>query len=394
MEKSKVVLVPCEDYADAERAVSLAIDELGGEGTLPSKENKILLKPNLLTKAAPEKAITTHPEVFAAVGKCLKEHGFVDITYGDSPGTHVLGSLNISKACGIHQKAEELGIPLADFEAGEEVAFEGGQTSKNFIIANGAREADAIVNICKLKTHMLERMTGAQKNLFGIVYGFNKGATHVKHPSSAEFAKSLADLNLKYPPVLHVMDAVVAMEGNGPSGGVPRKMGFILASKDPVALDTVACLLMDLEPSLVPTNTYGALYGVGNTDLDKIECVLIGDGREELTPENIRERFAVKDFDVYRGREDKGAIKHLAPFKPWLETKPVIDAKKCVGCGVCVESCPAEKKAVFFKKGKKVPTYNYKLCIKCFCCQEMCPKHAISAKIPTLARIIDRNWKI
>ena len=393
MEKSKVVLCRCEEYSEAEKAVSRMLGEL--DAALPERDKKILLKPNLLTKASPEKAVTTHPDVFSAVGKYLQGKGFSDICYGDSPGTHFMGTLQIAKSCGIHDAAEGLGIPLADFEGGEEVAYPEGQSAKSFIICNAVREADAIVNVCKMKTHMLERMTGAQKNLFGIVYGFNKGATHVKYPNSVAFAKALADLNNMYPPVLHVMDGIDAMEGNGPSGGTVKHMGWLLASRDPVALDTVACLIMDLDPALVPTNTYGEAFGVGNTNADKISItVLDGESREEMTCAEVRARYAVSDFDVYRGAADKGKIKHIAPFEPLLKKKPVIDKEKCVGCGICVESCPAEKKAVNFKNGKRIPEYDYKLCIRCFCCQEMCPKHAISAKVSPLARFIDRNWKI
>ena len=86
-----------------------------------------------------------------------------------------MGTLSISKVCGIHDEAERLGITLADFEEGVEVPYPDGKSAKSFIICNGVREADCIVNVCKMKTHMLECMTGAQKNLFGIVYGFNKG---------------------------------------------------------------------------------------------------------------------------------------------------------------------------------------------------------------------------
>ncbi|MBE6641515.1 MAG: DUF362 domain-containing protein [Ruminococcaceae bacterium] len=392
MEKSKVVLCRCESYGEAENAVFRALAEL--DAPMPQKDKRILLKPNLLTKASPDKAVTTHPAVFGAVGKYLRDKGYSDITYGDSPGTHFMGTLQISTACGIHGEAEKLGIPLADFEGGEEMPYPDGKSAKSFIICNGVREADAIVNICKMKTHMLERMTGAQKNLFGIVYGFNKGATHVKYPNSVAFAKALADLNNMFPPVLHVMDAVDAMEGNGPSGGTVKHMGWILASTDPVALDTVACCLMDLAPQLVPTNTYGESYGVGNTAFENIEVVLLTGEREVTDCATVREKYGVKDFDVYRGAADKGKIKHLAPFEPLLRKKPVIDKDKCVGCGICVESCPAEKKAVTFKDGAKIPAYDYKLCIRCFCCQEMCPKHAISAKVSPLARFIDRNWKI
>jgi len=397
-EKSTVYLCECKEYDEKliKGLIENVAEQMGGMGcVLPQKDKKVLIKPNLLTKATPEKAVTTHPAVFGAVASFLRDSGYGNLTFGDSPGTHYMGADKVAEFCGILDKAKEYGVPLADFEGGEEVAYPEGKAAKSFIIANGVLDCDCIVNVCKMKTHMLERMTGAQKNLFGIVYGFNKGATHVKYPNSVEFAKALADLNRRYVPVLHVMDAIEAMEGNGPSGGVPRYMGKLLISQDPVALDTVACALMDLSPELVPTNVIGEEFGVGNMNGDNIKIVYInGDEQSELTVNDVREKLGCKEFDVYRGAQDKGKISYLEPFKPLLQKKPVIDGEKCVGCGVCVQSCPAEPKAVYIKKGEKIPRYNYRRCIKCFCCQEMCPRHAISAGTSRLARFIDRNWKL
>ena len=137
MEKSKVVLCRCESYSEAEKAVLRMLGEL--DAALPERDKKILIKPNLLTKAPPEKAVTTHPAVFEAVGKYLQNEGYGNICYGDSPGTHFMGTLQISKACGIHDAAERLGIPLADFEVGEEVAYPEGQSAKSFIICKAVR---------------------------------------------------------------------------------------------------------------------------------------------------------------------------------------------------------------------------------------------------------------
>lgn len=386
---AKVALVRCENYGDAAKATKTAISLLGGIDTFASKDEKLLLKPNFLTKCPPEKACTTHPEVFRGVAECLLESGFSNLSYGDSPGHGDTAA--ISKECGVMDVAEELKIPLADFTKGQTVVYPEGKAAKEFIIANGVCDCDGIINVCKMKTHMLERITGAQKNIFGCVFGFNKGASHVKYPTATSFAKMLADLNLMLKPRLHVMDGVMAMEGNGPQSGTPKKMGVILASSDSVALDTLFASLVHLDPSLVPTNVIGDMYGVGTSDKEKIEVVTV-DGT--ITVDEAVKLYGDKDFDVYRGEADKGEISFLRPFKKIIRRRPKIDKNLCVACGICVKSCPVEGGALHFKKIGKAPVYDYDKCISCYCCQEMCPKKAIYAYQNPITKIANIKFKI
>ena len=386
---AKVALVRCNTYADATVAVAKAIDLIGGVDGIISTDEKLLLKPNFLTKCPPEKACTTHPEVFRGVAKYLLDKGYKNLSYGDSPGH---GDLNaIARESGVGEVADELSIPLADFSSGVATSYEDGKTEKEFILAKAVTEVDGIINICKMKTHMLERITGAQKNIFGCVFGLNKGAFHVKYPDATEFAKLLADLNLMLSPRLHIMDGVMAMEGNGPQSGTPKKMGVILASTDSVALDSVFASLVYLSPHLVPTNVIGETQGVGVCDVSKIE-VVTEDGI--ITVSEAVKLFGDKDFDVYRGEADKGEISFLRPFKKLIRRRPKIDKSKCVACGICVNSCPVKGGALHFKKKGKPPVYDYDQCIACYCCQEMCPKKAIYAYQNPITKIANIKFKI
>lgn len=386
---AKVALVKCDTYADATAAAQKALDLIGGVDAVLSNDEKLLLKPNFLAKCPPEKACTTHPEVFRGVAKYLLENGYKNLSYGDSPGHGDTAA--IAKECGVFAVADELGIPLADFTAGKATVYPEGRVAKEFVIANGVLECDGIVNICKMKSHMLERITGAQKNIFGCVFGLNKGASHVKYPNATEFAKMLADLNLMLKPRLHVMDAVVAMEGNGPQSGTPKKMGLILASTDSVALDTLFASLVYLKPSLVPTNVIGGEFGVGESDINNIKVVT---EQGEISVDEAVRLYGAPDFDVYRGEEDKGEIKQLRLFKKLLERKPKIKKDLCVACGICVKSCPVQGGALNFKKKGKPPVYDYDKCIKCYCCQEMCPKKAIYAYSNPITKIANIKFKI
>lgn len=385
----RVALVACDSYNDAAKATKTAIALLGDIGKFASKDEKLLLKPNFLTKCPPEKACTTHPEVFRGVAEYLLENGYTHLSYGDSPGHGDTAA--ISKECGVMPVAEKLNIPLADFTKGETVAYPEGKAAKEFVIANGVIQCDGIINVCKMKTHMLERITGAQKNIFGCVFGFNKGAAHVKYPNASSFARMLADLNLMLKPRLHIMDGVMAMEGNGPQSGTPKKMGVILASSDSVALDTLFASLVYLDPALVPTNVIGEEYGVGVMDKAKIEVVT---ENGVITVDEAVKLYGDKDFDVYRGKADKGEISFLRPFKKLIRRRPKIDKKLCVSCGICVKSCPVEGGALSFKKDGKPPVYDYSKCISCYCCQEMCPKKAIYAYQNPITKIANIKFKI
>lgn len=389
--KSTVAIVGCRNYKEeaVDRAIAAAVKLLGGWEALLSKDERILLKPNLLSRTAPEKACTTHPAVFAAVGRALQEAGFNNLFYGDSPGNHLIGSEQTAQGCGILQEAEKLNILPADFLQGEEVPFPEGHAADHFVLCKGVLESDAIINLCKMKTHQLERITGAMKNTFGCVYGFNKGASHARFPNADAFGKMIGDLNRLVKPRLHIMDGILAMEGNGPQSGDPVPMYVILASRDPVALDSVFCRLVDLDPGLVPTNVYGQEYGIGTYRSEDIELVT-----EEgtVSMDEAADLWGNPDFQVERGTEFKGQLNAIRFLQPLLDRKPYIKKEKCVGCGICIQSCPLDEKAIFMKNGK--PKYHYKKCIKCYCCQEMCPEKAIDVKSTWLGRIADRNWRI
>jgi uncharacterized protein (DUF362 family)/NAD-dependent dihydropyrimidine dehydrogenase PreA subunit len=382
VEKSVVVLVPCATYVEESvyRAVAQGISLLGGFEKFVSKEEKILLKPNLLGRAEPEKAMTTHPAVFGAVGRLLREHGYAHISYGDSPGPGSISVTKVAEGCGILQSAQAHDIPLADFMHGIKTTTPDGLICKHFVIAGGALDADAIINVCKMKTHALERVTGAVKNLYGCVQGFNKGAGHAKYPDAIRFARMVADLNVLLKPRLHIMDGIIAMEGNGPSSGTPVEMKVLVLSADPVALDSVFCRLVNLSPALVPTNVAGEQAGIGVWREDEIE-ILTPEGK--ITFQQAANLYGKADFQVFRGSSAKGYAQRLSRLIPALRERPVADPSLCIRCGACVKSCPVEGKAVFLDpKLDKAPRYDYKKCIRCYCCQEMCPAKAISVWRP------------
>ena len=376
--KSKVAIVRCGSYNTEEvrKAVSRGLELMGGAETFVSQGEKILLKVNLLVGEVPEKCVNTHPAVFRAVAEMFAAKGAV-VQYGDSPG---FGAPNASaKKSGIADVAEEMKIELVDFKEGREVFFEQGNQNKSFYIANGVLDADGLISLPKMKTHALERFTGAIKNQFGCVVGMRKGEFHVKLPDATDFARMLVDLNSFVKPRLYIMDGIMAMEGNGPRGGTPRAMNVLLFSTDPVALDATASRMINLNPLYVPTTLVGGQTGAGTFNEEEIE--IVGDTLKD---------FICMDFNVERTPVKTVKKNSVNTFlKNRLIAKPVIIEDKCTQCGTCVHSCPVEGKAINWLNGDKTkaPVYDYKKCIRCYCCQEMCPESAIVLKDPVIIKV-------
>ena len=376
---AQVVLIGCYSYDPAEvrAAVRRGLDLIGGASRFANRGQKVLLKPNLLVGEAPEKCVNTHHAVFRAVAELFIETGAI-VSYGDSPA---FGSTSFAaKRCGIQDAAHDLNIPEADFKTGVEVFYEKGVQNKKFTVAKAVTDSDVIVSLPKLKTHAFEKFTGAIKNQFGCVPGVRKGEYHIKLPDAEQFARMLVDLNGLVGPALYIMDGIMAMEGNGPRGGKPRKMNLLLFSTDPVALDATVCRLLGLDPEYVPTITAGVAAGSGTHAASSIE--LLGDDAT---------RFRASDFDINRAPMAVYRTRGIMRFvNNRLVPRPIINEDVCSSCGVCVNMCPTQPKSVDWpgKERTGPPTHNYKTCIRCYCCQEVCPEGAITLKAPLVRKLL------
>lgn len=378
--KSVVALVRCETYnkPDVLAAIEKGFALLGGPSAFFKKDEQIVLKPSVLAGIAPEHCVTTHPAVFEGVIKTLKAFG-VNLSYGDSPGIYKIK--HAVKKAGLHDVAERNSVPLADFEKGKKITHTDAVFKGSFSIVNGVLDADGLVSICKLKTHGLTRITGAIKNQFGCVPGLTKARYHAQIPLVHDFSAFLVDINTYIRPRLFIMDAIMAMEGNGPSSGDPKKLGCLLFSTDPVALDAVACKIIDMNPDFVPTCRAGQKAGLGTSDFNNIEIA-----------GNPIEMFVDKTFRIVRKplifAKGTGTIRYINNL---LMPKPMIDQSLCVQCGKCMEICPVEPKALSWKDGERnesLPQYMYSRCIRCFCCQETCPEKAISIKTSAIGVVL------
>lgn len=376
--KSKVILLPCNSYREEFVYDNLkkGLELLGGLEAFIKKDEKILLKPNLLKRADVEKAVITHPAVVGMLGRLLKENRYENVILADSCGHGT--TKKVIGGTGMDTYLQQLSIPAVDFSQGIRTLYPEGIQAKEFMLGKELLDSDCVISLCKMKTHALERVTGAVKNSYGFIYGFYKAKGHTLYPSADSFARMLVDLNQCVKPRLYIMDGITAMEGNGPGSGDPVDMKVMLISADPVALDSVFCRLIHLKPQMVPTCYHGEKMGLGTWKEEEIE-LLTPKGEISIT-EAVR-KYGNPEFNVDRRVIKSGIWEKMAKALNIFQKKPYIEESRCIRCGICVKSCPVPGKAVDFKNGRgKPPVYDYKKCIRCFCCQEMCPEKAISIK--------------
>lgn len=378
MENYDVAVVRCKTY-DVE-AVKPALEEaLNAVNDLDFVKPgmKIIIKPNLVSFKKPDAAATTHPALLEALVEMLLARG-ADVTIGDSPGgPHSLPLLNRVYAATGMDRVEKLGAKLNRNMNEKTVDFPEGKVLKNFTYTEYLDEADAIIDFCKLKSHGMLGMSAAVKNLFGTIPGLKKPEVHYKFQNDAEFADMLVDLNEYFKPRLAICDAVVGMEGNGPTAGTPRQIGAIIASKSTYYADVVGAELIGMNIDGLPT--LQAAYERGFAPASSKNLRVYGDIRA-LTVDDFKAP-PVRGLSFMR----KGNVLHFIS-KAALEHKPTLKKRLCVGCGECARMCPA--KAIEMKNKK--PHINREKCIRCFCCQEFCPRAAMVAHRPLAAKALNK----
>lgn len=378
MENYDVAVVRCKTYnvEAVKPALEEAVNAVNGlDFVMPGM--KIIIKPNLVSFKKPDAAATTHPALLEALVEMLLARG-ADVTIGDSPGgPHSLPLLNrVYTATGM-DRLEKLGAKLNRNMNEKTVDFPEGKVLKNFTYTEYLDEADAIIDFCKLKSHGMLGMSAAVKNLFGTIPGLKKPEVHYKFQNDAEFADMLVDLNEYFKPRLAICDAVVGMEGNGPTAGTPRQIGAIIASKSTYYADVVGAELIGMNIDGLPT--LQAAYERGFAPASSKNLRVYGDIRA-LTVDDFKAP-PVRGLSFMR----KGNVLHFIS-KAALEHKPTLKKRLCVGCGECARMCPA--KAIEMKNKK--PHINREKCIRCFCCQEFCPRAAMVARRPLAAKALNK----
>lgn len=383
MKDNKVVFVSCKTYQkeDINQSIKELFRELGGLEQYIRPGQKVLLKVNLLMKKPAEAAVTTHPSLVEAVINQIHNLGARAII-ADSPGGPFTKSWlkGIYRETGMEDVVVKTGAKLNWNFKQQEFSNPEGKILKKIILAQIIKEVDVVISLAKLKTHGFTIYTGAVKNLFGCIPGLLKADYHLRMSNLRDFSEMLVDIAEFVKPQLSIMDAVVAMEGAGPSAGDPKEVGLLAASANPHALDLACCYLIGLDYKRIFTLQKAIERGLIPKDIQKLDIRGIKEGEFKPIPFKIPEASRSRHIPI-------PLPPHLDSFfYKMLRPKPNFIHQKCVGCGLCAKNCPAKCIEMIAHR----PHVDLSRCIRCFCCQELCPYQAVEIKRNKLSQLIFR----
>jgi uncharacterized protein (DUF362 family)/Pyruvate/2-oxoacid:ferredoxin oxidoreductase delta subunit len=351
------------DYKTLKPLIFEMIDAMGAEPI--SAQARVLIKPNFLLPAKPEAAVLTHPHVVRAVAEYVLDRGARPLI-ADSPA---MGSFEkIVKDGGYQESLAGLDVDFKPFKASVKVDI--GEPFGRIEIAREAMEADVVINLPKLKTHVGMLLSLGVKNLFGCVVGLRKPQWHLKSGADREmFARLLVQIFKAVNPYVTIVDGISALEGQGPGkSGTPRHLGILVGGRDAFAVDTTICSVLGIEPDELPTHKAASQLGLVSDDI-----------------------YIRGDFNIvhnFRLPQTESLTLGPKPFHSFMRKhllqRPEVDTRICRMCGECLQYCPA--KAIGQDDGALV--FDYDGCIRCYCCIEICPHGALRATEPLSGKVL------
>jgi uncharacterized protein (DUF362 family)/NAD-dependent dihydropyrimidine dehydrogenase PreA subunit len=316
----------------------------------------------------PADRLTTHPLVAEAILFALLDCG-AKVSFGDDVARSGKHCEAIHRSTGMWDVARRTGARLIDFVSCGAREVRGRLFyPRKHLVTNAYFETDVVVNAANFRSHVGIGVSGAIKNMFGCVIGLRKQAIHNMFPGdSRRFARALADIHCAIPADVSFLDATSVVAGAGIRYET-SPVGLLLASTDPVALDTVAAHAAGYEDLPIWTSYYAERFGLGSCDLERIDIR----GVDWNAFEKQRLKYPAMASDARVSVYDRAtALLNNTVFRP----RPVISEARCTGCGDCAERCPVQ----CIQLGES-GTYrvDLKQCVDCGCCVRVCEVAAVA----------------
>ena len=292
------------DRPDLDLALNALLEPWGGMAQFVKPGDRVLLKPNLLTASRPTKECVTRIELVAAVARQVQARGGKPFL-GDSPA---FGSAQgVALANGYGSLLTELNIPVVEFQ-GKRYAVDSDHF-QHLRLSKEAMEADVVINLPKVKSHMQLTLTLGVKNLFGCVPGKMKAWWHMEAGKDKDrFGEMLVETARAIDADLTILDGIIGHEGNGPSAGEPRHLGWLGAAENVFALDRAVIDILGVPPEQVPTIVAADRLGYA-PPYSEVEFPLLSPSELHIADWKLPDNLMAIDFGAPRVL--KSTFKHL-----------------------------------------------------------------------------------
>ena len=373
-------LARCESY-DREEVGPAIRAAVGRAGGFPGKiADSVLIKTNALSPSPPEKAVTTHPGIIEGIVRevmSAARGGDVFVRVADNPGYVFTDSSLLFRETGLAglEAVPRVSVGTLSDLGVRRIEGVGFRVLPDARVSARYLDAAYCVNAPKLKTHVETEMSGCIKNIFGSADTETRKKAH-RSSSQMRLADAIVDIFSIRPPEFNIVDAVVGMEGDGPSHGTPRRIGLIVAGQNALAVDWVLCRVMCYsDPASIPLMRAAIDRGIG--PVTESEIALNGADWDELPSDGFK--------------KSTGALRALPTIirglaHGLLKIEPGLDEALCVGCWICKDVCPVNA----VSDAGQYPRIDRKKCVRCLCCHEMCPTGAMAVRKNLIASLVSR----
>jgi len=354
-------------YETVDQAVRRAFEDF----PLELAGRSVLIKPNILGPFEVERHITTHPAVVAAVLAEVRRRGAATVMVGDNPGMRGYGAnTECAQRSGILAATDGAYVNLS--EGARRIPIDS-RFVENVLVSPQVLDVDVLITVPKMKTHLVTIITAAIKNSFGHLVGGQKSELHRRAIGPRKFGEMVVDVYQIRPPDFVVVDAIVAMEGKGPSSDELYDAGLVIAGTNGVEVDTVVATLMGAPPEQIPLLSLAGQRGLGV--IDPNELTIVGD-LEPLAGYKLPTSLSGGWLEALAARV----------LTRVMVSQPVLIKDKCVRCGMCARHCPVDAITL-----DPYPVIDKGACISCFCCHEFCKQNAMD--VTRTIKFLRRRFK-